>query len=270
MSKYSMEEIEIEKLKIWKDVNARKTNIGKNIDELAENIKRNGLQFPLLVKKDGDEYKVFVGQRRLMACSRTGESLILCKVYDDIGEREARILSLSENLYRLSMETDDKIEAVTLLLDQFGGDKRAVADALGVTVQTIHNYLGYAGLPDEIKDMVRNRSINASQALKIYRKFPADKAKKVAKLLADIPLDKRPERRNMYTAIADAHKNDTITRMRKQASNMASSVKYTIMIPNNSSEVLEDIAKVHDMTKEDVALDIILDAIERREQEAWV
>lgn len=263
-----VQNIGMDKLVLWTEANVRKTLAEKNIDELAENIKENGLQSPLLVKKDKDRYLVFAGQRRLTACSIIGMKQIPCFVYPDIDLRDARMLSLSENLHRLPMEDEDKFDAVALLVAQYG-DKHKAAKSLGVTVQTIYNYLGFTGLPDEIKEAVNDGKITSAQGLRIYRKFPVEKALKVAKLLADIPSSDRGQKQGMYAAIVNASREDDIARIQKRGLSMASAIKYVVMIPKTNSKILEDLARLDGVKKEDIALDMILEVVEKRERGEW-
>jgi len=58
--------IELSKIDVWKEANARRTDVYTNLEDLADNIRAIGLQVPLVVKeeKPNEKYRVISGQRR--------------------------------------------------------------------------------------------------------------------------------------------------------------------------------------------------------------
>lgn len=263
---YSVEMIPLHKLEMWDEVNVRKYNVDENLDELASNIKQNGIQMPLLVAKNDSKYRVFSGQRRLKACIKAEILEVPCRVFTDITKEKARILSLSENLYRLEMEPGDMSDACNLLLHHFDGNKQRVADALGVSLPTIYNYLGYTALPSEIKAMVGDRKLTRSQALAIFRKFDSDKAKSVCEALAQIPNTNRRARQLLYNTIQNASKNDSLDQIQNTAEKSEDMVKYVLFLPKSKSDTLEKLAGNTLIDKEELALDFLLQQIKQYER----
>ena len=267
--KYEFKQIDISKISLWAEVNVRTMNVEQGLDDLTGNIKQNGLQYPLLVKKDGEYYLVFSGQRRFLACAKAGLRKIPCFVYGNIDIDDARILSLSENLYRLTMETEDKARACKILLSKYNGDKQKVADALGVSSQTIKNYLGFNVLPREMKRMVGKKNMTASQAIKIYSKLSNESALKVAAELARIPKRERKRRQSFFAAASDARPTDSPDDIRKRAEQIEDAVEYRLLLPAKKSQILEHVAATRLMEKEDVALDFLIERIEMYERSEW-
>ena len=66
---YRLREIPLKSVKVWKDAQARKLD-RKGVTELARSIKTEGLQNPPMVQKEGKEYLLMSGQRRLAALKR--------------------------------------------------------------------------------------------------------------------------------------------------------------------------------------------------------
>ena len=268
--KYRIEQVDIDKIILWEEVNARKSNVRQGLDELAGNIKKNGLQYPLLVKRDGDRYLVFSGQRRFLACAKAGRTSIPCFVYEDIDINDARVLSLSENLYRLAMDAEDKARACRILLSQHDGDRQAVADALGVSVSTVRNYLGFGALPGEVKKMVGQKSMTAFQATRIFNKFPDEKtALNVIREFANIPKESRKQKQRFYSAASDARPTDSLDDIRKWAKQTEDAVEHRLLLPAKKSRVLEHVAATRLVKKEDVALDFLMDRIDMHERGEW-
>ncbi len=237
-----LKKIHIDKLVLWKEANVRKTDPYKDLDDLINNIKKLGLKNPLLVKGKNNEgkYLVFSGQRRLMACAEAGLDEIPSLVHEKITVVEARIISLSENLYRLKMNYNDISEAAKLLLEYYH-DRKDVAKALGVTENTVKRYIGYDAVPKPIKDLVGKKKITASQALDLYTKFrDQNKSIKIARELARIP--KGPSKTKFYYATRGAKPSDSANKIRKIAKKMKPLVRYEIRIPSAQSDIIKRIA----------------------------
>lgn len=268
--RYKVHYIDISKISLWEEANVRKMNVEQGLDDLAGSIKQNGLQYPLLVKKEGERYLVFNGQRRLLACAKAGQRKIPCFVYSDIDIDNARIMSLSENLYRLTMETEDKTHACKMLLRKYGGDKQKVANALGVNVQTVKKYLGFDALPSEMKRMVGEKNMTASQAIKLYNKFPDENiALNIAYEYASIPKTERKQRQSFFTAASYARSADSLKDVHERAKNIEDAIEYRLLLPAKKSQILERAAAMRFVEKEDVALDFLMERIEMHERSEW-
>lgn len=249
--------IPIKGLEIWKEGNVRKHEIYEGIGELAKNIKSNGLHVPIVVFYDEKKKKhlIISGQRRFKACDMVNYDPIECIVIKKPTLEQARILSLSENMYRRSMTPNDISDACDYLYKKLKKIKD-VADKLGVSTSTVRRYLGYQKVPKEIKKLVKEKKISASQALGIYTQFP-DKTKqlKIARELARIT--DRVDKSKFYEAVKDSPPNESSSKLKERAKKKKASEKYEIYIPNKTSEVVKKSAKEMDVEKEFVVVDII-------------
>lgn len=253
----TLENILIKRLEVWKEGNVRKHEIYEGIDELAKNIKANGLQVPIVVFYDEKKKKYFIisGQRRFKACDMVGFDPIECLVIKKPTLEQAKILSLSENMYRRSMTPDDISDACDYLYNKLKKVKE-VSKKLGVSTSTVRRYLGYQKVPKEIKKLVSGKKISASQAIRIYTQFP-DKTKqlKIARELARI-VD-RVDKSKFYEAVKDSSPNETSTKLKERAKKKKASEKYVLYIPNKTSEVVKKSANEMDVEKEFVLVEII-------------
>ncbi|TAK16708.1 MAG: ParB/RepB/Spo0J family partition protein [Nitrosarchaeum sp.] len=249
--------IDILKLELWEEANVRKSDPYKELDDLSNNIKKNGLKNPLLVSgktKDGI-YRVFSGQRRLMACTNAGLKTVPCLVHENITLREARVLSLSENLYRLKMNYNDISDAAKTLLESFG-NRKDVATALGVHENTVKRYLSYDDIPQDIKKLVGEKKISAKQAMDLYTKFPdQNKSIKIARELSRY--SKRDEKRKYYYAIRDADPKATSTAIKTAAKKMKPFKKYTIELSPKDTQQIQRLATKKSQKDEEVIEEII-------------
>ena len=177
--------IPIKKLELWTEANVRKENPARNIEDLASSIKKNGMRVPLLVKKEKDSYKVFSGQRRLLAAQIAQTKEVPCHVYERISKRDAIMLSLTENVLREAMTKDDKSAAAVELLKMCKSIER-VAKIMGVATVTIRRYLKYNDIPERLRNF-KDMGLSGNEIEGIFVKFPdLEDAVEVARDLASI------------------------------------------------------------------------------------
>lgn len=187
MTTIRLEDIPLDKIDISLS-NVRKTNLEKGIDELAKSIEVIGVQQPVVVfEKPNGRFELVIGQRRYLACEKLGLEKIPAIITTVKNEIEATISSFSENIHRLDLEYGDKMRVATKLLNEFDSVDK-VAKYLGVSPQTVRNYLGYAAVPEPIKKMVEEGKLSANTAIRIGKNIPDEiQAVKIAEKITEIP-----------------------------------------------------------------------------------
>ena len=149
------------------EVNVRRREITADLDELAKSLDQFGLQQPIVVEPRGARYSIVVGQRRYLAAKQLGwDQIPALLLSQPLGRVEATIFSFSENIQRRDLSAHDKAEACSYLREELGS-VAAVADALGVSAPTVRKWLGYAAVPDAVKDLVRPNKLTVQQAIRI-------------------------------------------------------------------------------------------------------
>ena len=113
--------IPLNKLTAWKG-NVRKTQNKASLDELAASIKAHGLQQNLVVRKDGENFLVVAGGRRLKALQQLAKAgdikatfAVPCRIMQT---GDATEISLAENIMREDMHPADQFEAFRKLADK--------------------------------------------------------------------------------------------------------------------------------------------------------
>jgi ParB/RepB/Spo0J family partition protein len=250
--------LSIDQLELWEEANVRKSGSLVNIEDLARNIQQNGLRVPLLAKEHTPNklYLVFSGQRRLTACKMAGKIEVPVFVWEKISLNNARILSLSENLYREAMAIDDISDAADALYQKFDNNLDRVSIALGVKPSTVKRYLGYKAVYDELKELVRQKKITAQQAIDIYTKFPEKKRElEIAKELGAIK--ERNKKTKFHSAVKQSNPSDDIKKIRERADKLIHMKIYKILLPDANYKTIEKIALVRKVSAQDILIDII-------------
>jgi ParB family transcriptional regulator, chromosome partitioning protein len=168
-------------------LNVRTVNREAGISELTQSIKEIGVQQPVVVTKKGDRYELIIGQRRFLAANRAGLHEIPAIIRAVESEKDTLIASFSENIQRMDLDYKDKMQVAERLLSQLGSTEK-VAEVIGVTDQTVRNYLGYSIVSEKMKEMVEQKKINAQTAIRISRNVSDEKrAVQIAEKMKEVP-----------------------------------------------------------------------------------
>jgi ParB family chromosome partitioning protein len=134
--------------------------LGMNIErlnELADSIKQVGLLEPLIVRPKGDRFEVVVGERRYRAAQQAGLEKVHV-IVRSLTDEEVIELNLIENVQRVDLSAVEKGNCCRQLLDRYPQEhssKQTLANKVGVSVNTISNWLRLIEAPEEIQRMIK-------------------------------------------------------------------------------------------------------------------
>lgn len=140
---FEVEYVDPNELKI-DSVNERSRNTGPRTDEgdLEKSIKEKGIENPPQARpaENRDGYKVFAGQRRVLAAQAVGISEIPI-IVKNLNDNEALAASVNENNEHLKKDVSrkDRANAIQELSEDWDIDR--IADEFGVQNQTVRNWL---------------------------------------------------------------------------------------------------------------------------------
>ncbi len=258
---YRLREIPVKQIKIWKDVQARKLD-REGITELARSIKNEGLQNPPMVQKESKySYLLMSGQRRLAALKRLGAKkipVLLLTQNTKYDLEDAKAASIIENLHRNKMSTKDMTSACVFLTESIG--KTKTAQSLGISLQTLKKYLGFAAVPDKLKEYVP-RELSRDDVIKLYQIIPNNpKAVRIAEKI--IPLNQKL--RKQYLRILGRHPKSPHLKLLKKAKAGLLQQKITIELNKGNAKKLRSFAARNDIEVTDMAKKIMSDYLKRR------
>ena len=137
---------------------------GPELTKLAQSIRADGLIQPILVRRTrGGKYEVVAGERRWLAAKLAGLESIPCLV-TDVPDRVTLVLALIENLHRADLSPIDQALAIQQLVAQFSMTHREIADGIGKSRATVTNLLRLLELPENVRSMLAEGSIDMGHA----------------------------------------------------------------------------------------------------------
>lgn len=135
----------------------------EKLNELAQSITSHGIVQPILLKKQGERYKIVAGERRFRAAKIAGLSEVPALV-KDLSEREINEIALIENLQRVDLNPIEEATAIRELMRDYSLTQEEIASRLGKSRPAIANALRLLNLPDDVIEMVKRGELSQGHA----------------------------------------------------------------------------------------------------------
>lgn len=139
------------------------------MDSLKESIKANGIIEPLLIRKNSDKvYELIAGERRLRAAVAVGIKRVPC-VLCEADSCQSALIALIENIQRSNLSFFEEAEAIEKIIKNFGVDRVALCDSLGVAQSTLSNKLRLLRLDVEVRERITKAALSERHARALLR-----------------------------------------------------------------------------------------------------
>ncbi|MDR0433645.1 MAG: ParB/RepB/Spo0J family partition protein [Gracilibacteraceae bacterium] len=135
----------------------------QKIRELADSIQAVGLVQPVLVRPDGDGYRLIAGERRFRACKLLNRETIKCIVID-CSELEMTEMAIVENVQRADLLPAEEGAAYARLIEQYGLTQEQVAQRVGKARSTVANLLRIIQLPVPVLSLLNTGELTSGHA----------------------------------------------------------------------------------------------------------
>ena len=253
--------VPVKNIEVWNEANVRHTEITGGIEELAESIKQIGLlQPPLVQEVEPEKFKLIEGQRRLLAVRLLGwKEMPVLVVKEPYDLANAMLVSLSENVHRKTVAAGDLAEACNYLSKRFGSDKEA-AKIIGISLQTFRKYLGYKGVPEELKKLVAKKKISVSDSIRLSQIVPdTNRAVKFTKMISKLA---KPERERYFSALYE-NPNDPLPRIKIEAERSKYKTILKIHLPETYARALNRASTDSKQEPEAIAQKAVMEWLDR-------
>ena len=136
----------------------RKFFTRETLDELAESIRRHGILQPLSVRRQGSNYELIAGERRLRAAVLADLTDVPCIIMN-MDDRESGITALVENIQRQELDFVEEAWGISHLMSAYGLSQEQVARLLGKSQSAIANKLRLLRHSPEVLDALREAKL---------------------------------------------------------------------------------------------------------------
>ena len=135
----------------------------EKLKELASSIEQHGVIQPIIVKKEGERYKIIAGERRYRAARLAGLNEVPV-IVRDMDEQETLEVSLIENLHREDLNPMEEAEAIEKLIEEHDLTQEQAAQKLGRSRSAVTNTLRLLQLPKPVQQMLRTGKLTEGHA----------------------------------------------------------------------------------------------------------
>ena len=135
---------------------------------LATSIRRYGVLQPISVRRDGKEYELIAGERRLRAAILAGKREIPAIVYA-VGREASAELSVMENLLREDLNVFETADAIKRLIEEFSLTQEEIASRLSVSQSYVANKLRLLRFDAKIRARILSASLTERHARALLR-----------------------------------------------------------------------------------------------------
>jgi len=181
-----VEAVPIKELRV-SPFNVRK-RVGE-VDDLKSSIKSIGLLQPIVVRDVKGKLEVVIGQRRFLACKALNWDTIPA-VRRELSDREALVLSLTENVQMDSLDPIDRAEGTEKLIKDLEKEMprtKAVdiaATTLGKGSSTIYDWLRLLETTEAVKRMVQEKRMEIEIGARLAS-LPKQQQTEVARVIQE-------------------------------------------------------------------------------------
>jgi len=140
------------------------------LEELAESIKVNGVVQPIVVRPAEEEgrYILILGERRLHASKKAGKETIPA-IVRRVSEQQAAEMTIVENLQRQDLSPLEQAEAFRVLSQEFKLTQAEIGARVGLSRESISNYMRLLRLPREVMQLLAEKKINFAEAKELLK-----------------------------------------------------------------------------------------------------
>lgn len=138
--------------------------VATTLGELADSIRASGVIQPIVVRPGQDgRYILILGERRCRASKLAGRNKIPALVRR-VSDQQAAEMTVVENLQRQDLNCIEQAAAFAKLSRDFGLTQEQIGNRVGVSRETVSNYLRLLKLPGTVMQYLQQGQLGFSEA----------------------------------------------------------------------------------------------------------
>jgi ParB family chromosome partitioning protein len=159
----------------------RKVFHPEGLDELRDSIKEHGVVQPIVVRpaEEAGRYILVLGDRRLFA-SKMAKKDSIPALIRRLSPQQAAEMTLLENLVREDLTCLEQAQGFKVLSQEFKLTQAQIAERIGVSRETVTNYMRLLRLPQKVMDYMLEERLTFSDARLLLTLEDAEQIEKLA------------------------------------------------------------------------------------------
>jgi ParB family chromosome partitioning protein len=137
--------------------------------ELGKSIKAQGLIQPVTVREGKNGRFILIAGDRRTRAARWAEMKTIPAIVWDVTEQQAAEMTVIENLMREDLNCMDQTRAFVLLSSKFLMTQAEIAERMGMSRESVSNYMRLARLPQSVQDYLINGELEYSHARQLLK-----------------------------------------------------------------------------------------------------
>ena len=156
-------DLEIDQIKPMED-QPRKYFDDQAIEDLRTSIEKKGLSTPILVRREGEQFRIIAGERRWRAFKSLGRKKIPAIIKEVKDDKEAFLLAAIENLQREDLNVIEEALCYQKMLDTGAvQSQKELAAVVGRNKSKISERLSLLKLPEKVKEILAKKDSPLSE-----------------------------------------------------------------------------------------------------------
>lgn len=141
----------------------RKKFDDEKLKTLSESIMQHGIVQPIIVRKDGNIYRIVAGERRWRAARLAGLKTVPV-VIKELTNKQVMEIAIIENIQREDLNPIEEAEAFDRLLNEYNMTQEELSNSIGKSRSAIANTIRLLGLNEKVKEHLINGEITSGHA----------------------------------------------------------------------------------------------------------
>ncbi|HEX9061266.1 MAG TPA: ParB/RepB/Spo0J family partition protein [Clostridia bacterium] len=141
----------------------RKRFDDEHLKTLSDSIRQHGVVQPIIVRNEGEGYKIVAGERRWRAARLAGLETIPV-IIKELENKQVMEIALIENIQRQDLNPIEEAEAYERLLNEYEMTQEEISNTVGKSRSAVANSLRLLNLNEKIKSHVINEELSSGHA----------------------------------------------------------------------------------------------------------
>ena len=156
------------------------------LQRLADSIAASGIIEPLIVRKNGGNFELIAGERRLRAAKMAGLRRVPCVIHE-ADDKTSGLYAMLDNLQRQPLDPFEEAESLHALYRQFDLSQTEIGLRLGLTGSQLADKFRLLQLSPFLQERIRKENLCEAQIEKLLQAPAAERIEMIDRMVGKLP-----------------------------------------------------------------------------------